>query len=107
MELNKVGFTANKVRALPKWELSQKIYGDKSVMLGDKRPSYSTVKNWNSGFKIGHLSTEDEEHSGRPTQVTVPGNMDAIHPMILNNLVNYKYSRDPGDIPRNIRLYYC
>jgi transposase len=56
------------------------------VTLGDKHPSYSTVKNWDARFRTGHLSTEDEEHSERPTQVTNPENVDAIHSMILDNL---------------------
>jgi hypothetical protein len=43
-----------------------------SVTLGDKRPSYSRVNNWVARFRTGHLSTEDEERSGRPTQVTIP-----------------------------------
>jgi transposase len=46
--------------------------------------SYSTVKNWVARFRTGHLSTEDE-HSGRPNQVTVPENMDAIYSMILDD----------------------
>jgi hypothetical protein len=53
-----------------------------SVTLGDKRPSYSAVKNWVARFRTGHLSTEDEELSGRPTQVTIP---EAIHSMILDD----------------------
>jgi transposase len=53
-------------------------------MIGDKRPSYSTVKNWVARFMTGHLSTEGEEHSGRPTERTVSENMDAIHSMILD-----------------------
>jgi hypothetical protein len=36
-------------------------------------------------FTTGHMSTEDKEHSGRPTQVTIPENMDAIHSMILDD----------------------
>jgi transposase len=56
-----------------------------SVTVGDKRSSYSTVKNWVARFRIGHLSTEDEECFGRPTQVTIPENVDAIHSMILDN----------------------
>jgi transposase len=55
------------------------------VTLGDKRPSYSTVKNWVARFRTGHLSTEDEERSGRPTQVKIPEN-NAIHSMILDDL---------------------
>jgi hypothetical protein len=56
-----------------------------SVTLVNKRPSYSTVKNWVARFRTGHLSTEDEGRSGRPTQVTIPENMDTIHSMILDN----------------------
>jgi hypothetical protein len=55
------------------------------VTLGDKRSSYSTVKNWVPAFRTGHLSTENEERSGRPTQVTVPENVDSIHSMILDD----------------------
>jgi transposase len=50
-----------------------------------KRPSFSTVKNWVARFRTQHLRTEDE-HSGRPTQVTVPGNVDVIYSMILEDL---------------------
>jgi transposase len=56
-----------------------------SVTLGDKRPSYSTVKNSVAWFRTGHLSTEDEERSGRPTQVTISEKVDIIHPMMLDN----------------------
>jgi transposase len=56
-----------------------------SVTLCDKRLSYSTVKNWVVRFRRGHLSTEDEESPGRPTQVTIPENLDAIHSMILDD----------------------
>jgi hypothetical protein len=31
------------------------------------------------------LSTEDDEHSGRPTGVIIPENMNAIHSMILDD----------------------
>jgi hypothetical protein len=31
------------------------------------------------------LSTEDEERSGRPIQVTIPENVDVVHSMILND----------------------
>jgi hypothetical protein len=36
-----------------------------------------------TGFRTGHLSTKDKEHSGRPTQVTIPENVDATHSGIL------------------------
>jgi transposase len=51
----------------------------------DKRPSYFIVKNWVARFRTGHLRSEDEERSGRPTQVAIPENMDAIHSMILDD----------------------
>jgi hypothetical protein len=44
---------------------AKKMY-DMLVTLGDKHPSYSTVKNWVARFGTGHLSTEDEEGSMRP-----------------------------------------
>jgi transposase len=64
---------------------AKKIYDDMSVTLGDKLPSYPTVKNWVARFRTGHLSTEDEERSGRPTQMTIPENLDAVHSMILDD----------------------
>jgi hypothetical protein len=36
-------------------------------------------------FRTGYLSTEDEELSWRPTEVTFPENMDAVHSMILDD----------------------
>jgi hypothetical protein len=54
-------------------------------MFGDRRLFYCTVKNWVAGFRTGHLSTEDEERCGRPTQMIVPENVDAIHSMIPND----------------------
>jgi transposase len=64
---------------------AKEIYDYISVTLGDKRPSYSTVKNWVARFRTGHLSTEDEKRSGRPTKVTIPENLDAIYFMILDD----------------------
>jgi hypothetical protein len=66
-----------------KWNTVKKIY-DMLVTLGDKHPSYSTVKKWVARFRTGHFSTEDE-CSGRQTQGTVPENMDSLHSMILND----------------------
>jgi hypothetical protein len=63
---------------------AKKIY-DVLVTLGDKHPSYSTAKTWVAGFRTGHTSTEDEVHFGRPTQVTIPENVDAISFMILDD----------------------
>jgi hypothetical protein len=72
--------------SFPKRELSQKKYDDHmSVTLGVKRPSYATAKNWFARFRTGHFSTEDEENSGRPTQVAIPENVDAINSRILDD----------------------
>jgi hypothetical protein len=69
--------------SLLKRELGKKIYDDMSVTLGDKRPSYFTVKTWIARFRTEHLSTEEEEErSGRSTQESIPENMDAVHSMI-------------------------
>jgi hypothetical protein len=46
------------------------------VTLYHKHPSYSTIKNWAARFRKG---------SGRPTQVTITENIDAIHSMTLND----------------------
>jgi transposase len=62
---------------------TKKMYDDMSVRLCDKCPSYSTAKNWVARFRTGCLGNADEDRSGRPTQVTIPGNVDAIHSMFL------------------------
>jgi hypothetical protein len=41
------------------------------------------VQNWISKFRTGHLNTESEECSARPTQRTVPENVAAIHSRIM------------------------
>jgi hypothetical protein len=69
--------------SFPIRKLSQKNYDNMLVTLIDKRPSYSTIKIWVARFRTEILTTEDEELSGRPTQVTVPENMDPIDSMIL------------------------
>jgi hypothetical protein len=72
--------------SIPKRECSQKkMYDGMSVTLDDKGPSNTTVKNWVARFRAGHLNTEDEERSRRPTQITIPENVDAIYSMILDN----------------------
>jgi hypothetical protein len=36
---------------------------------------YLFLKNWVARFRTGHLSIEDEERFGRPTQVAIPENV--------------------------------
>jgi hypothetical protein len=38
-------------------------------------------------FSTGHLSTEGEGCSGTPTHVTIPGNVDANHSIILDDRI--------------------
>jgi transposase len=57
--------------SFPKRKLGQKNH-DVAVTQGYKHSSYSTIKNWVARFRTGHLSTEDEEGSGKLTQVTIP-----------------------------------
>jgi hypothetical protein len=56
---------------------------DMSGILGEKSPSYLTVKNRVAQFKTGHFNTENGDHPGRPLVVTVPENVDAVYIMIL------------------------
>jgi hypothetical protein len=56
-----------------------------SVTSGDKYPFYSIVKNWAARFIIVYLSNEKEVHSGKPTQVRIPENVNTIHSMIMDD----------------------
>jgi hypothetical protein len=105
---NNGDFTAKECRVVMKYlflkgNSAKEMYG-MSVTLSDKRPSYCTVKHWVAGFRTGHLSTEDEEHSGRPTEVTVPENVDAIHSKILDDrrISPKDDRRHPGDIRERV-----
>lgn len=53
--------------------------------LGDRCPSYSTVKKWCANFQRGDFATEDAARSGRPSTVTTPEIVDQVHDMILTN----------------------
>jgi hypothetical protein len=50
-----------------------------SVTFGDKHSCHSIAKNWVAGFRA------DEDPSGKPTQVTIPENVNAIRSMIMDN----------------------
>jgi transposase len=89
MAQNNGDFTVKEWRVVMKYlflkgNSAKRIYDDMSVTVGDKRPSYSTVKQWVDRFRAAHLSIEDER-SGKPTQVTIPESVDAIHSMILDD----------------------
>jgi hypothetical protein len=71
--------------SFPKGISAINIDDDMSVTLGDNRPSYSTAKNLVARFRTGHLSTEGEERTWRPTRVTIPENVDTIHSIMLDD----------------------
>jgi transposase len=90
MTQNRRDFTTKEWQRIMKYlflkgNSAKEIYDDVSVTLDDKHISYSIFKNWFGKFRAGHLSTEDEEYSGRSTQLTTPENVDAIHSMILRD----------------------
>jgi hypothetical protein len=90
MAHNNRDFTAKDCRGVMnflflKAKSAKKNYDDILVILVDKPPFYSTVKNWVPRYRTGHLNTENEECSWRPTQVTIPENVEAIHSMILDD----------------------
>jgi len=53
--------------------------------LGDSSPSYSTIKQWVSEFKMGRVSTSDEARSGRPVEVTTSEMIEKIHKIVLED----------------------
>lgn len=53
--------------------------------LGDSSPSYSTIKQWVSEFKIGRVSISDEPRSGRPVEVTTSEMIKKIHQIVLED----------------------
>jgi hypothetical protein len=91
MAQNNGYFTAEEwwvvIKYVPKGNCAKENYHDMTVTLGDICPSYSLVKKWVARFRKRHLKTEDE-HSGKPTQVTVPENVNAFYSMILDDQIN-------------------
>ena len=57
----------------------------KKETLGERAPSYATVKNWVAQFKCGDFSTCDAPRPGRPKTVTTPVIIDQIHKLILED----------------------
>jgi histone-lysine N-methyltransferase SETMAR len=83
-------FTSLELRAVMKFlflqgKSAKDIHTEMSQTLGEKCPSYSTVKTWISRFKTGHFTVEDEPRSGRPTTSTDPETCDAVHELILED----------------------
>jgi hypothetical protein len=55
------------------------------ISLDDKHSFYSIITNWVMRFRTGYLGSEDGEHSGWPTHVTVQENVDTIQSTILDD----------------------
>lgn len=51
----------------------------------DSAPGKSTVEKWFAKFQTGHMSTEDDERSGRPKEAVTNENIKKIHKIILND----------------------
>lgn len=51
----------------------------------DSAPGEATIRKWFAKFRTGHMSTEDDERSGRPKEAVTDENIQKIHKMILND----------------------
>ena len=63
----------------------EKIDAILTETLGERAPSFATVKNWVPQFKRGDFSTCDAPRPGRPKTVTTPEIIDQIHELILED----------------------
>ena len=63
----------------------KEIYAILTETLGERAPSYATVKNWVAEFKHGDFSTCDVPHPGRHKTLTTPEIIDQIHELILED----------------------
>lgn len=51
----------------------------------DSAPAEATIRKWFAKFRTGHMSTEDDERSGRPKEAVTDENIKKIHKMILDD----------------------
>lgn len=51
----------------------------------DSAPAEATVRKWFAKFRTGHMSTEDDERSGRPKEAVTDENIKKVHKIILND----------------------
>ena len=61
----------------------KEIHAILTETLGERAPSYATVKNWIVQFKHGKFSTCDAPRPGRPKTVTTPEIIDKTHELIM------------------------
>jgi len=63
----------------------KEIHAILKEILGDRAPSYATVKSWVAQFKLDDFSTCDAPRPVRPKTGTTPEIIDQIHKLILEN----------------------
>jgi len=63
----------------------KEIHAILKEILGERAPSYATVKNWVAQFKLGDFSTCVSPCPGRPKTVTIPEIIDEIHELSLGD----------------------
>ena len=63
----------------------KEIYAILTETLGERAPSYATVKHWLAQFKRGDFSICDAPRPGWPKMVTTPAIIDQIHELILED----------------------
>ena len=51
----------------------------------DSAPSYRTVANWMIEFKNPERDFEDAPQMGRPTTITIQGNIEAVERIVMRN----------------------
>lgn len=51
----------------------------------DSAPGEATIRKWFAKFRTGHMSTEDDERSGRPKEAVTDENIKKIQKMILED----------------------
>lgn len=66
-------------------KLAKNIHTEMLQTLGEKCPTYSTLKNWISRFKAGHFTKNDEPHSGHPPTSTDPVTCNSVHELIIQD----------------------
>ena len=65
--------------------MPKEIHAILTETLGERSPSFVTVKNWVAQFKRGDFSTCDAPRPGRPKTVTTLEIIDQIHELILED----------------------
>ncbi|GBN64806.1 hypothetical protein AVEN_103679-1 [Araneus ventricosus] len=65
--------------------IPKEFKGELDEVHGTSDPAFATVYNWVNEFKRGRTSTNDEDRSGRPAEVTSSEMIDKIHDMILSD----------------------